>query len=349
MTTKEVCKKLNITPKALIIYEDYGILTPKRDANNYRNYSKEDILKLREVILLKKLGFSLRDIKKLKDNNNYSNNQFMRSLYLQLKAVDRNINEFGNIRNTLKESIDKMLETENELDYEHFLDNVDTSMQENEINRRHWVDMWGFDNKAVKFDNMVKDKAQDELGLFERYDEIFSEVRSRILELGAKNMLDIGCGTGNLCGELSETLEVVGIDQSLEMIIQAKKKYGNLKLKLGNFLDKPFCKNEFDVVVTTYAFHSLNPREKKKALSYMLEYLKTEGKIIIVDFMFLNEEEREKSKKRFHDRKREDLWEVVDSRYYSNVEDLESYADLLGCKIKCEHIVNFTWKVEIEF
>lgn len=349
MTTKQVCKKLNITPKALIVYEEYGILNPKRDSNNYRNYSKDDLLKLREVILLKKLGFSLKDIKTLKDNNNYANNQFMRSLYLQLRAVERNINELGNIRNTLKESIDKMLETEEELNYEYFLDNVDVSLQENEANRRHWVDMWGFDNKAVKFDNMIKDAAGDELGLFEKYDEIFSAVRKRILELGAKKIIDIGCGTGNLCGELSESLEVVGIDQSLEMLIRAKKKFSNLKLKLGNFLDKPFCKKQFDVVVTTYAFHSLNPREKKKALTYMLEYLKPQGKIIIIDFMFKNDAEKEKYKNKFLNEKRQDLWEVIDSRYYTDVEELESHADLQGLKIKCEHIINFTWKVEIEF
>jgi putative AdoMet-dependent methyltransferase len=203
-------------------------------------------------------------------------------------------------------------------------------------------------NTAVKFDNMVKDRSKDELGLFEGYDEIFNEIREEILKSKAKKILDIGCGTGNLCGGLSETLDVVGIDQSLEMLTYAKKKYNNLELKLGSFLDKPFYKNEFDIVITTYAFHNLNCSDKKKALNNMLEYLKPDGKIIIIDFMFLNDEEKEKIKNNFYNKKRQDLWKVIDSKYYTNVENLKSYVQSLGCKIQCKHIVNFTWKVEIQ-
>lgn len=202
--------------------------------------------------------------------------------------------------------------------------------------------------KGEKFDNMVNDKSKDELGLFERYNEIFKELRKQILEQNAKKILDIGCGTGNLFGELSKTLEVVGIDQSFEMLTYAKEKYSNLKLKLGSFLDEPFCKNEFDIVVTTYAFHSLNPCEKKKAINNMLQYLKPDGKVIIIDFMFLNDIQRKKIKNNFYNKKRQDLWEVIDSKYYTNVENFKSYVESLGCKIKCEPLVNFTWKVEIE-
>lgn len=297
---------------------------------------------------MKELDFSLKDIGKLIDKNNYSDTYFVRGLYLQLKAVESKMNELENVRNALISSINKMLGTNEELSYYHFLNNIDISLKENISSRRRWMDMWGFDNKAVKFDKMVRDKSNDELGLFEKYDEILKEVRRRIIKHKASYVIDIGCGTGNLCGELSDRINILGIDQSLEMILQAKKKYNNMNLKLGNFLDEPLSKNNADILVTTYAFHALNTDEKKIAIKHMIEYLKNDGKIIIADFMFLNDLEREKCKKSLYSQGKKDLWEVIDYKYYANIKELEAYIDSLGYKISSEHIVNFTWIVEIE-
>lgn len=203
-------------------------------------------------------------------------------------------------------------------------------------------------NKAIRFDKMVRDKSNDELGLFEKYDEILCEIRNRIKKHNASNVIDIGCGTGNLCGELCDELDVLGIDQSLEMISEAKKKYSNMKFRLGNFLDKPFKKNAFDIVVTTYALHGLNDDEKKEAIKNMLEYLNDNGKIIIVDFMFLNNAERENRKNNLCSQGRQDLWSVVNRKYYTNLEEFKEYISYLGYKIQSEHITNFTWIVEIQ-
>lgn len=203
-------------------------------------------------------------------------------------------------------------------------------------------------NKAIKFDKMVRDRSNDELGLFHKYDEILSEIRSRIIKQGSSKVLDIGCGTGNLCGELSDKIDIVGIDSSQEMISYAKKKYKNMEFKLSSFLEEPFRKNYFDVIVTTYAFHGLNNCEKREAIKKMLEYLKDDGKIIIADFMFRNYIEKEKCLSNLYTKDRQDLLEVINKKYYTNLEELEEYVRSLNCKIHSEHIVNFTWIVEIE-
>lgn len=348
MNTNEVCKLINISTKSLRIYEEYEIVVPNRKSNNYRNYTEDDLLKLRTVKLLKELGFSLKEIKTLINSNNYSGIQFVRSLYLQLKAIDRKIHELQNIKNTLTKSIDNILLSNKEIINNYFINDIDIILKENKEKRMQWIDMWGFDNKAVKFDKMVRDKINDELGLFEMYDEILEEIRNRIIKYDAKKVIDIGCGTGNLCGKLSDSLEVLGIDQSLEMILQAKDKYSNMNLKLGNFLDKPFIKNIFDIVVTTYAFHSLNYEEKKIAINNMLGYLNDGGKIIIVDFMFNDEKEKDKCRQSLLSEGKYELWEVINDKYYTIIDEFKSYITTLGLKIKIEHIVNFTWIVEIE-
>lgn len=79
----------------------------------------------------------------------------------------------------------------------------------------------------------------------------------------------------------------------------------------------------------------------------MTDYLKPKGKIIIVDFMFANEEERERYHNKFIKDNRLDLWEAINRKYYSNIEKLESYLTSLNLKIEYKRLVNFTWVVEI--
>lgn len=202
-------------------------------------------------------------------------------------------------------------------------------------------------DKAARFDKMVRERKDDELGLFEKYDEILCKIRKRIIDSKAKTVIDIGCGTGNLCGQLSKTIEVIGIDKSKEMLEGAKEKYKNMKFVQGSFLDKAFMQNKADIVVTIFAFHALKEDQKKAAIKNMLGYLKRDGKIIIADYMFKNDLEKEKCKKNLLFLERRELWEAVNCKYYSKVEVLENYVRQLGLEVNSEYIVNFTWIVEI--
>lgn len=202
-------------------------------------------------------------------------------------------------------------------------------------------------NRAIKYNKMVKERKDDELGLFEKYEEILHDVRKYILESNPYTIIDIGCGTGNLCGPISDKINVIGIDKNEEMLEYVKNKYKNMNVRLGSFLDEPIDKNYADIVVTTFAFHGLNDNEKKIAIKNMIDYLKSKGKIIIVDFMFKDEGEREKYKNKFKSENRLELWEAINRKYYSNVEKLESYLNNLNVKVKSNHIINFTWIMEI--
>lgn len=353
MNTKRVCERLSISPKALRIYEENNIVVPLRNNNGYRNYREEDLIKLREVILLKELGFSLKEIKVLADKNKYENFEIIRSLYFQEKAIENKITELENIKSTLSENIQALLNSKETYDYELLFTKIDKSLDYNKLHRNSWIDRWSFDFWAANYDTSVHSNEKDELGLFEQYDNILEKVRNLILEHSPKKILDIGCGTGNLCGSLSRTLEVTGIDQSIEMLLAAKIKYPDMKLRTGNFLDKPFCSEEFDVVVSTYAFHHLKTEEKKQAIKNMLQYLhkdttnKINGEIIIADLMFLNHNTRMECKEKFLKLERNDLWEEIEDEYYTNIEELQDYVESLGYTMTYEHAANFTWIVRI--
>ncbi|MDD3225702.1 MAG: MerR family transcriptional regulator [Clostridium sp.] len=349
MNTKAVCKEINVSIKALRIYEDLGIVVPKRDENNYRNYSEDDMLKLRQVILLKEIGIPLKSVKKILNKEIYEEYKLIHILDFQLKAVENKINELNNIKNTLKQSINETLNTNEAIRYSDYFSSMDQCLSENREKRVKWLDKWDFDSWAKNYDSSVKGNLDDDLNLFEKYDFILQSAANIIIKNNAKNVIDIGCGTGNLYGKLNNdsVVKFIGVDQSVEMLIEAKKKYPHMNLRLGNFLDEPFIENEFDVVISTFAFHHLNSLEKKRAIDIMFRYLKPKGRIIIADLMFLNAEERIKQKEYLIKKGRKNLWDIIEDEYYTNIEQLDKYVKKINCKLEYKHIVNFTWILQM--
>lgn len=346
MNTKYVCEKLNISQKSLRLYEDLELIHPKRSQNNYRDYSEEDIIKIREIVILKELGFSLKEINLLSEKNSYKHNTPVKSLYFQMRAIEQKLTELESVKDTLKDSVNILLHKDYN-ESKEYMKSIEDSLQKNKVMRQQWIDKWNFDSWAVNYDKSVLENEGDELRLFENYEGIISFIRNRIIELKAKNILDIGCGTGNLCGPLSESTSVLGMDQSIEMLLICSEKYPNMKLKLGNFLDEPFREDFFDIIVSTYAFHHLDTKEKVKALGNMVKLLKSKGSIIIGDLMFLNENERNKCKDNFISSSRRDLWEQIEDEYYTDIESIVLEAEKIGCSSSFKHMNNFTWILEI--
>lgn len=60
----EVVKELKINKETIRYYERIGLIkATRRDGNDYRIYSTEDIEKIKFIIISKSLGFSLKEIK----------------------------------------------------------------------------------------------------------------------------------------------------------------------------------------------------------------------------------------------------------------------------------------------
>ncbi len=63
MTVNEIAKELNITKRAMKYYEEQGLLKVAKDSNGYRNYSEQDVERLRIISVYRKLGISISGIK----------------------------------------------------------------------------------------------------------------------------------------------------------------------------------------------------------------------------------------------------------------------------------------------
>lgn len=65
MKINEAGELLGISKANIRFYEKQGLLTPGRSENRYRDYSDDDIDRLRQIIILRKLGVSVQDIGRL--------------------------------------------------------------------------------------------------------------------------------------------------------------------------------------------------------------------------------------------------------------------------------------------
>lgn len=67
MTIKEVEQRLEVPRATVRFYEKEGLLAPTRGENGYREYSEEDVLLLKKIIIFRKLGFAVSDIEDVLD------------------------------------------------------------------------------------------------------------------------------------------------------------------------------------------------------------------------------------------------------------------------------------------
>ena len=65
MKINELEKLLDISKANIRYYESEGLISPERKDNGYRDYSYEDVAILKRIIILRKIGLSISDIKKI--------------------------------------------------------------------------------------------------------------------------------------------------------------------------------------------------------------------------------------------------------------------------------------------
>jgi len=67
MRIKDIENELGITKSNIRFYEKQGLLNPDRTDNGYREYSAEDLELLKKIVVYRKLGISVENIKRIFD------------------------------------------------------------------------------------------------------------------------------------------------------------------------------------------------------------------------------------------------------------------------------------------
>jgi ubiquinone/menaquinone biosynthesis C-methylase UbiE len=103
-----------------------------------------------------------------------------------------------------------------------------------------------------------------------------------------QKILDVATGTGALAYELAKLgHSVIGIDISMEMLNQARKKCSDnldLYFQQADATHLPFNNNEFDATSISFGLHDMPYETEIIVLKEMKRVTKTEGQILIVDY-----------------------------------------------------------------
>jgi len=92
MLINEVAKRCDVTKKAIQYYVSQGVITPTVLENGYSDFSEEDANTLKKVVLYRRLGLSVPEIKRVLENqNDVKGILYQRVLELEREKVKQGI------------------------------------------------------------------------------------------------------------------------------------------------------------------------------------------------------------------------------------------------------------------
>ncbi|TCM53040.1 DNA-binding transcriptional MerR regulator [Rhizobium sp. PP-F2F-G48] len=65
LTAHECASRIGLSIRALRLYEKHGLISPRRTSKQWRLYRADEVTRLNEIVALKSIRLSLRDISKL--------------------------------------------------------------------------------------------------------------------------------------------------------------------------------------------------------------------------------------------------------------------------------------------
>ncbi len=269
-TTGEFSKRANISVRTIRYYDQKGLLKPSlMKDSGYRYYTDRDFASLQRILVLKKLGFALEEIKEITINS--SDASFVKeSLQLQQKLIGEKIAELRQMEQMLNET-SALLSQSEEPDWSqivgliHLLNMEETLLSQYKTSK----------NLKVRID-LHRKYAQNPLGW---YPWIYSKLPIR----ENQNILEVGCGNGELWREMKDSLpkgaSLLLSDISSGMLRSAAARLKGISPSFSfeqfDMQNIPYEDNSFDLVIANHVL--FYARDRKKALGELYRVLKKGG------------------------------------------------------------------------
>lgn len=333
MNTKKVCLQLKVTPKMLRIYEQQGLISPKRLENSYREYSREDLFQIEIIVRLRELGFSIKEIKGILQYHE-AEGDYMNSFYIQIKGIENRIKELNAAKRKLQKTINRII---NHTGDEPIMDIIyeASGPEEKENAYEAMIREWDFDIMATDYvERFLKENERYKAGinccrkLIEREDP-----QHRL------DILDVGCGTCNLWEVYAAPYQLTAMDSSLNMLIAAQNKVPWAKYCLADitsFDKREFAK--FDLVISTFTLHHIEEDRQELALKNMIDLCRAAGKVILIEKYFQDPAEQQEEKERLKAAGKQEALSVLTSEHYLFLTQVEEYVNYLRCSLEFSRI-----------
>lgn len=194
MTIKQLEQQLEIPRATIRFYEKENLINPKRNDNSYREYDDEDVVTLKKIIILRKIGLSVSDIKKVLDGE----------CGLQ-SLLQKNILELENQIKELEGAINvtKIMQGRNEDIF---------SLDEN----MYWTQIAELEKSGLKFKEILNDVIAFEKGVILNEFQLVNEEGKLLYDL--KESIIRAIGSCVVCGLIWYLLE--GRNRTLNIFLE---------------------------------------------------------------------------------------------------------------------------------
>lgn len=215
-TSGQFAKMANVSLRTVRFYDKEGLLNPSFvGENGYRYYTKEDFLKLQQILSLKFLGFSLDQIRTMVFDRK---EDFKQSLSFQKKMIKRKIDLLSSSLDII-DGLETSLSDDKDIEWDRIVDLVRISSMEKTI-----VEHYENSNNLNVRISLHDKYSRNQLGW---YNWLLS-----LLDLpNRKSILEIGCGDGYLWQKANKDelkgKQILLTDSSEGMIIDARSKLGD--------------------------------------------------------------------------------------------------------------------------
>lgn len=269
-TTGQLAKMAKVSVRTIRFYDSKNLLKPNfvDEDTGARFYTRDDFLKLEQVLLYKYLGFSIEEIKELTITKN-DKDFVIDSMHLQHKLIEDKMEQMQLVKDAIESTL-KAYEKEKNIDWDKMLKITELTGMENSLNTQYK----NSGNISARID-LHKNYSINKKGWFPwLFDEIGFNTYIESHKADAKKksgkhnkitVLEIGCGNGALWREnlkkIPEDLHIVLSDVSLGMINDAEnslKKAAGKSAKLNSLLENNFEFMEFDSNIIPFEDESVD-------------------------------------------------------------------------------------------
>ena len=142
---KELENLLSISRSNVRFYEKQGLFSPERKDNNYREYTNQDIEVLKKIIIFRKMGFTVEEIKLIQNNDL----PFAEAIANAQRRIEDEIEQLNGSLKLIKQVAQENL----------YFDEIDID--------EHWNTISESEKSGEKFVDICKDFLELELNSFD--------------------------------------------------------------------------------------------------------------------------------------------------------------------------------------
>ncbi len=198
------------------------------------------------------------------------------------------------------------------------------------------------DSDADRYDQNVLNEADP---IRNGYDELLSWVATKANVQPSDRVVDLGIGSGNLAARLPKAASIIGVDISEEMLKRARIKVPHAELIQTDLLAWAADAPHFDVLISTYAVHHLEPGEKAVLFQRLAKRLKPEGRLVFGDLAFADRTHREEYVRLWQKEGNDGMLEEIEDEFFWDMSEAQEQLSQLGFSVEVERLGALSWGI----